>query len=77
MGKKKKEGEQVLTWNNKLEKAYIDNIGSTRISPLPRAVLLGRYLQGCLRRTNWGNLNKKSIVDYLKKAIVECQGGKK
>ncbi len=63
-------------WNTFQEKKFIDLIGTHReYNPRPFAVreLLRLYLIACHRRRRWGNLNKKEVLDHVRRRISEIE----
>jgi len=64
--------QNITTTHNKKHRTedeiyYIQNIGkfSERTTSIPRKDLIRQYFQACLRRTDWGELDKFKILSLL------------
>ena len=62
-----------LTHGTRDEVRYLRHIGAEAGSKLPRSQLLANYSAAALLRTNWGNLDKETILAEAGKMQIDAR----
>jgi hypothetical protein len=61
------------TWITKDEKKFINEM--LRNKPkIKRIEALNNYIQGCLLREKWGDINRNEIIDYITQKLTIING---
>jgi hypothetical protein len=63
---------QHSLWTSHDEEVFLDGLGGHTKGSLPRPVLLNKYISFMENtRVSFGRLNKESLINYAKEAIVK------
>lgn len=69
MGRRK----NYKTWTTEDEIAFVDSLGEHGYGGAePYCDLLEKYLQAAKDRTDWGQINRDAVIEYVKARVMNC-----
>jgi len=62
---------KLKVWVTRMEKDYINNLGSLGGLPKERSILLQKYYKSMKNRADWGEVDPKVIKNHITKVMKE------
>lgn len=61
-----------MAYGTTQELQFIRGLGTHCIDNAPREKLLSNYIKGAKNRVNWGDIDKKRVLDFAKKELKKA-----